>query len=103
MKNEITFQKFPKGTSPQPPTSSTLSMSSSQEYTKASQNALSNLAVRSPQDEARAINAWVLEHLPCDDKQALLERAQEFRHAVLVFKDAAQKANIHTQEDEMKL
>jgi hypothetical protein len=52
---------------------------------------ISSLAVRSQKEELKAINAWVLDHLPCDDKQALLDRAREFRGATLVFKEVAAK------------
>lgn len=37
-------------------------------------------------------NAWVLDHLPADDLNALMARAREYRHATLVFRTAAERA-----------
>jgi hypothetical protein len=63
-----------------------------EEKTTPRDNELSSLAVRSVKDELKAINAWVLDHLPCDDKEALLDRARYFRGMKMAFTTAASRA-----------
>ena len=53
---------------------------------------LASLAPTNAHKAKQATDAWVLEHLPSDDLNALATRAREYRHASLVFESAAERA-----------